>query len=70
MAVTPAFTSVPAIAVPGALVPGRPFIPSSSFVFLAGGAVTITPAGPLAAAAGISAAGPLAAAVTITITVP
>ncbi len=60
------YDGVPGLAVPGALVPGYPFIPSLPPPVVTGGAVTITAQGPLAAAAAITAAGPAAAAVTIT----
>ena len=59
------YDGVPGLAVPGALVPGFPFVPAQPPPVLTGGAVTITPAGPLAAAVTISAYGAGAAAVTI-----
>lgn len=61
------YDSVPGLGVPGAFVPGLPYIPSSPQSFPPGGYVTITPAGPAAASVTIGAAGPLAASVAITL---
>jgi hypothetical protein len=60
------YDGVPGLAVPGGLVPGLPYIPAAPPAVLRRGVVSISAAGPLAAAVTISAAGPLAAAVTIT----
>lgn len=65
------YSGTPGVAVPGGFVPGLALpelspaptpVPS-----LNGAAVTIIPAGPLAASAAIAAAGPLAAAVSVTV---
>ena len=58
------FDGVPGLAVPGALVPGRPYA-GGTVPSLHGAAVTITAAAPLLASARITAAGPLVVSVAI-----